>query len=311
MMTPEVDLRRLRSFVRIAELRSFSRAAIVMSIAQSALSRHIRELEDQFGEALFHRTGHGVTPTSFGLEILPRAKALLLAAEQFAQDMQAYRSVPTGDVSVAVLASLGPMLLTPFLDRVRRQFAGIQIRILEGLTHHIDEWLTTGRVDIGILYETTRFHPPTSEPLFKPELYLVGRRGDLPTERGIVSLAVAATLPLILPGLPNHHRATIERACAARKVQPRICFEMDSVPSTMELVAHGQIYTILPLHAVLPRIRSGSLDAARIMDPPIARQLVLATPSMRPASRATTEVIRLLRDESRTLATTLGDYFRP
>lgn len=307
-MASDIDLRRLRNFVRIAEMRSFSRAATVAGIAQSALSRQIRELEAEFGEPLLHRTGHGATPTSFGLEILPRAKALLLEAEQLAQDIKANRSVPTGEVSLAVLASLGPMLLTPFLDRVRRQFSGIQVRVLEGLTHHIDEWLAVGRVDIGILYETPRHRAPASEILFKPDLYLAGRRGDPCVPPGVVPLLTAAKLPLILPGLPNYHRATIERACAAQKVSLQICFEMDSVPSTMELVARGDVYTILPLHAVLPRIQLRQLHASRIVNPSVTRQIVLATPSVRPMSRVTKEVVKLLREESRILAKSLSDF---
>ena len=306
-MGQDLDLRRLRSFVQVAELQSFTKAATMARVAQSALSRQIRELEAQFGEPLFYRTGHGASLTSFGLEIMPRVKALLLQADQLAQDIQAGQAVPAGDVSLAVLASLGPVLLTPLLDRVRHQFPGIRMRIVEGLAHHIEEWLTTGRVDIGILYETSRYRVPTSEVLFTPDMYLVARRGDRRVPDGTVPLKGISTLPLILPAPPNYHRALIERACTVNRVPLQISFEMDSTLSVVELVSLGGSYTILPLHAVIRHVKSRKVQASRIIRPAITRRVMLATPSQRPMSRATTEIVRLAREESRRLVAMLAE----
>lgn len=309
-MASNLDLRKLHSFVQVAELQSFTKAAARANAAQSALSRQIRELEAQFGERLFHRTGHGASLTKFGVEIMPRVKALLLQADQLVQDIEAGQAVPAGDVSLAVLASLGPIFLSPLLNRVRNQFPGIRMHIVEGLTHHIEEWLANGRVDIGILYETPRYRVPTSEVLFAPNMYLFSCKGDPRIPEGPVPLRIISTLPLILPAHPNFHRALIERTCQINQVPLQISFEMDSIFSVVELVSLGGAYTILPLHAVVRHIDEGRVRASRIIRPVITKRVMLATASQRPVSRAATEVIRLARQEAKNVTRKLADHQR-
>src|SRR3954469_2846664 len=65
-----MDLRQLEYFVRVADARSFSQAAEVLSIAQPALSRQVRRLEVELRQALFRRTGRGVTLTAAGKRLL-------------------------------------------------------------------------------------------------------------------------------------------------------------------------------------------------------------------------------------------------
>ena len=62
-------------FVRVVENGSFTRAAAQLVVAQSALSRKVRELEEELGTQLLHRDGHGVLPTDAGLQLFTRARA--------------------------------------------------------------------------------------------------------------------------------------------------------------------------------------------------------------------------------------------
>ena len=56
-----MNLRQLSYFVRIAESGSFSAAADALHVAQSALSRHVKDLEDELGGALLDRGSRGLT----------------------------------------------------------------------------------------------------------------------------------------------------------------------------------------------------------------------------------------------------------
>ncbi len=79
-MGTDLDLRRLRYFVAVAERLHFSRAAEELLIAQPALSRQIRALEKELGAELFVRDGHGVELTAAGHQLLDDARPLLAAA---------------------------------------------------------------------------------------------------------------------------------------------------------------------------------------------------------------------------------------
>ncbi|MEA5360310.1 LysR substrate-binding domain-containing protein [Amycolatopsis sp., V23-08] len=76
----DLDLRKLRYFVAVADKLHFGRAAEELHIAQPVLSRQIRALEKDLGAALLTRDSHGVTLTDAGRQLLTDAGPLLASA---------------------------------------------------------------------------------------------------------------------------------------------------------------------------------------------------------------------------------------
>src|ERR1700733_769472 len=76
----DLDLRKLRYFVAVADKLHFGRAADELHIAQPALSRQIRALEHDLGTPLFTRDSHGVALTDAGRQLLTDAGPLLASA---------------------------------------------------------------------------------------------------------------------------------------------------------------------------------------------------------------------------------------
>ena len=76
----DLDLRKLRYFVAVADRLHFGRAADELHIAQPALSRQIRALEQDLGASLFTRDSHGVALTDAGRQLLDDAGPLLASA---------------------------------------------------------------------------------------------------------------------------------------------------------------------------------------------------------------------------------------
>ncbi|MRH93463.1 LysR family transcriptional regulator [Nocardia sp. SYP-A9097] len=76
----DLDLRKLRYFVAVAEHLRFGRAAEQLYIAQPVLSRQIRVLEDDLGVRLFERDRRGTALTAAGEQLLADARPLLDSA---------------------------------------------------------------------------------------------------------------------------------------------------------------------------------------------------------------------------------------
>ena len=79
-----MDLRRVKAFIAVAETLSVTKAAERLHISQPPLSRHIHQLEEELGVALFVRHRHGVTLTEAGRRLLEKARAVDAAASEFA-----------------------------------------------------------------------------------------------------------------------------------------------------------------------------------------------------------------------------------
>ncbi|WP_432838072.1 LysR family transcriptional regulator [Dactylosporangium sp. CA-092794] len=79
----DVDLRRLRYFLEVADQLSFVQAAAKLYITQPALSRHIATLESDLGVSLFHRSRNGTTLTPQGAALVDNARTLLRNAADF------------------------------------------------------------------------------------------------------------------------------------------------------------------------------------------------------------------------------------
>src|SRR5436189_472732 len=94
ILEPAVELRHLRYFVAVAEMENVSRAALKLHVSQPALSRQIRDLEDELGFFLLERSAKAVRLTEAGRTFLTEARAVL---ERTDEAVKAAREVATGE----------------------------------------------------------------------------------------------------------------------------------------------------------------------------------------------------------------------
>ena len=125
--TPLPSLHAIRAFEAAGRLGSFTRAAAELGLTQSAVSRHVRLLEDQLAIKLFDRRGRQVALTQRGSdyhEVISTAFASIRrASSQFSVQ-------PSGNlVRVAVQPSIAALWLIPRLDKFRKAFPGVDIAI--------------------------------------------------------------------------------------------------------------------------------------------------------------------------------------
>src|SRR5436305_1654070 len=96
-----MDLRRVRTFVTVAELGSVSRAALRLHISQPGLSRQIQELQHEFKIKLFEKVGRRLVLTAEGEQLLAECRSLLTHANSVSEQAQLLRGGDTGVLRVA------------------------------------------------------------------------------------------------------------------------------------------------------------------------------------------------------------------
>ena len=105
-----MELRHLRSFVFVAENLSFSVAATRCCITQSAVSQHIKALEDELGCKLLIRTSHDITLTEYGEALLSRAKEIIKQTEDCKEHIHALNNCMTGELRIGVGSFIAPYI---------------------------------------------------------------------------------------------------------------------------------------------------------------------------------------------------------
>ena len=292
-----MNLKQLEYFVQVAELGSFSKAAVVLDIAQPALSRQVRGLETELHQQLFLRNGRGVTLTDAGKRLFDHSVAVLQLMAHAREDLGASRNEPVGRVTIGLPPSMGRQLTLPLIDRFKKELPSARLAIVEGLSTHIVEWVTTGRIDIGLVYNPEAQPGLEITPLLQEQLGLVShapkgkrKRTALPP----LPMKELSRYPLIVPERIHAMRRLLDTQAALAGIKLDIAWEVSSVPSIIDLVCAGYGYAVLTASGVAASARAGELVTRRLVDPTPVSVLCLAISSHRRPTPLTQHTMRLL-----------------
>lgn len=127
-----MTLVQLRHFIALAELGSFVKAAKNQFVTQPALSRSIRALEDELGQALFDRVGRRTELTAFGTNLRDKAKQLLLDASNLRDSARAAPATLSGHLRVGLSSGPGALLTLPLLLQSAHEYPQLHLTLSRG-----------------------------------------------------------------------------------------------------------------------------------------------------------------------------------
>ena len=277
-MPGNLDLRRLRYFVKVAELGSLTRAAEALHMAQPALSQHIRGLEDEIGAKLLARGPRGVTLTEAGQRMLEESRAMLAGAQSLAERVRGDSSEPEGEVVIGVGQTVGSLLMLPLLQAAAQRLPRVRIQIREMLSGLLPELVRSGAVDFAISYNTASGNGIEAISVLSEEMCLVGQRRLAQRHLGKnlkdeVPFKALAGIPLYLSRRTHILRELIERVAREKKVTPNLLAEVDSLYIMKELALGGTGFCVLSLANVRRELEHHDLYVARIVHPVIRREI--------------------------------------
>lgn len=269
-----MKIRQLRYFVQTAEFGSISRAALSMRVAQSAVSRQISNLEDSLGAVLLVRHGRGVILSDFGKRFLVHARVILDEVDQARRSARNTSSTPSGRVTVAVPPIVAPILIPHLMLEIRKRLERVQVRVQEGLSATIADWVAHGTIDIGVHYTNREPHHGHTDLLLREPLGLIAPTSAKTLTTDAIDFGQLSEFDLILPPPDHHLRMSLEKAAARKHVQFNIVAELETVQAIMEMVRLGEGLTIMPLAAVALGKPDCPLKAVPIVSPRIDHLLV-------------------------------------
>lgn len=239
MTAADLDLRKLRYFVAVAEELNFGRAAKRLHIAQPVLSRQIRALESELGVRLLARDSRGTELTAAGHQLLADAR-FLLAESKALQDRLFQASAAPVTVRVGVMPGL---LATAAVREFEAASPLHRAEVVQVWWAEQAEVVRRGDVDVVYAREPfDRDGLGTAPLLEEPRDALLSTRNPL-ADRPSVRMAELAALRLLQdPGTapewyalttPEHRRAAVAKTA-------------NTVEEKLERVAAQEGFAILP-----------------------------------------------------------------
>ncbi len=290
-----MDLRQLRYFVAIAEAGNVRVAADRVRVAQSALSRHVRALEDDLGVRLLDRHARGVSLTAAGEQLNRRAIEILRRVDEMRAEIIAEGEVAAGGVAVGTSPATSRLLYGLLAERVGADLPRVVLDLVEGASHWLLEGLDAGRLDLAIVVNPEPRASLVLEPLVAEQVYLLAAPGDRLVPRGRAAVADLADLALVLFPRPAGSRMAFEHAAAAAGVKLTVAHEVQSQDVLRDFVMRGLGYGLLPYSSMRAELAAGRISAVAVDGLALTRTLVRRIDHpMTPAVAEVADRIRLI-----------------
>lgn len=244
-----MDMRLLRQFVHLAETLHFGRASALSHVSPSALSRSIRQLEDQLGASLFRRNNRAVFLTPQGELFLLYARDALVQWDIIRHSVQERSGELQGEVSIYCSVTASYSFLFELLNRFRRDHPQIEIKLHTGDPEDAVSRVLTGSEDMSIgahpesLPAGLAFKPIARTPLVfigarnHPEFAVLGRRRPDAARWGTVPLILSET------GLA---RRRVDSWLAELGVRPNIYAQVAGNEAIVSMVSLGFGVGVVP-----------------------------------------------------------------
>lgn len=245
-----MELRHLRYFIAVAEELHFARAAGRLHIAQPALSKQIRQLEEEFGFPLFYRTKHRVELLDAGYLFLDEARRILRQTEDAVEAARRIHSGQSGRLVIGFSASATFQVLPKVLPKYNRLYPNVMVEISEIGTIRAAELLLDSPSSVGLLRspsfldkESFCIHTILREPFVValPDSHPAAKQDSVRIKTLADDLFI---VPPLQPGWD--YSDAIVQILRDNGIEPRIAREATQGLASASLVASGLGVALVP-----------------------------------------------------------------
>lgn len=288
-----MDIREMRYFNAIVEAGNISNAAKLLNIAQPALSRQIKQLEENFGVQLFERGSRRIRLTEAGVLLRERVVQILSLVDGTIKEMTELNSGLGGTISIGTVTTSGAALLPNLISQFHSLYPNVTFQLWEGDGFRILELLDKGIIEVGII--RAPFDSEVYESITLPDEPLViamKREGCCCGEDPeYVRLSELANQPMIVP---LRWKAMFEEWCEKVGFKPNIVCISDGIVLNILWTKFGIGMSLVP-KSTEGLISDSALIYKTIVEPRVSSQTVIAWVRNRKLSASSKHFLDLLR----------------
>ena len=259
-----MDLKHLKTLIAIAENGSFAAAGEAIGLTQSAISLHVKSLEDELETKLFDRTTRPPRLNTRGRNLIDRARNIVEQCEGLS-DIATGEAL-SGSLGIGSVPTLLSGILPPALSAIRGSHPDIRIRVSSGLSADLVGRVHKGELDVAVVTEPSQLQTGLSWHMFAKEpLMVIAPEGTVgETDRELLDAG-----PFIRFQRYAWAGRLIDTHLKDRGIRVHTGMEIDSLEAIASMVKHGLGVSVVPDRAAadLPR----GIKKVPFGDPPLCR----------------------------------------
>ncbi len=253
-----MELRHLKYFVAVAEELNLTRAGAKLRVAQPALSRQIRDLEEELKVTLFERTRAGVQLTRAGRAFYPKAREILADTAEAADAARNASGGFSGRLTIGFPSGIHLNYLAPVIAKFRKAHPQVEFDFLLAMPPEQSRDLRDSRIDVGFAPYPVRADGVEQQVIWRlPYQVVLPEKHPLAKQREFVlaDLRQEDFVFCTRESRPEFYDELF-RQCANAGFHPRVVNEVGGYPSNiLGLVSVGAGVSVLPYFDQVERIR--------------------------------------------------------
>lgn len=297
-----MKVQHIQTLVAIANAGSLRGAAEALGKSQPALTKSLRQAEDDLGVPIFQRSSRGVVPTELGERVLTRARAISSEIDRLDDDVAQLRGEQVGSINVCVSPLAAVKIMPQALARFHAKFPKIEIHLTSGLFPSALKPLRDGRTDIviGPTPPAGMAREISVEPLLKTPIVLItSKTSSYQKAKKLADLTDANWIMIGAPLGPGDifRKPFVDHGL----VPPKATTTSESYFGAMSLVEELGAVCTFPMR-LLEDVRQGwDVDQIQIEETLDPLEISLMTRSGHPLTPMAEELVNALRRRVATL----------
>lgn len=262
----KMDLKKLETFIQVAEQGSFTKAAEKLGYTQSAVSFQIKQLEEALKTVLFERINHSIKLTPKGREILNLAHQMIALSADIEKAANDTNEI-SGTVRIAMADSLCHFIFWDHFSEFHRLYPNIKLKVISTSTEEM--FRLAKQNDIDLVFTLDKHLYDTNYVIVKEHeintSLITSAENELALKEEL-SLDDISCEPLILTEKGMSYRQTFEEYAAKKSIELKPILETGDTELICHLVEQGAGISFLPDFVTEKYVKNGKIKQVRLSD---------------------------------------------
>ena len=306
-----VSIKQLKAFVAVVEENSFSLAAERLNATQSGMSMLVQNLELSIGKKLINRVPGKMVLTESGKNFYKHALEILSLMDKALIDAKTDTEDLSGTFNCGLMPTFTRSALPTTLSKFLKDYPKVDVKVTEAYSGVLEDMVRTNKLEFAIVPSVKNPTGLNIEFVSSDLNFLVTKKNSEFEHLRPIKLSKLDKIKIILPGIENSRRISLDEYFATHNIKINKTLEMDGMIGTLEMVASSDWCAILPAVLCDLDILGNLRTLSPLTSPNFTTEYVLITSASKQLSSAAKLFSEKICNEIKSITEKMNQKVRP